>query len=166
SVRNLGGAGAGHLGAADGLATLTDAGPLAHLLAQVVELGAADVAVPQHLDPVDARRVHQEGALHADAVGDPAHREGRPQAGLAAERDDHALEHLDALTGTLDDLDVHAHGVAAAQHRYLGLLLLALEQVDDVHHTPPAGAPSRTSSGRRRLIRCSLCSRRQRSIAA
>src|SRR5579884_773792 len=49
SVGNLGGAGARHLRPADGLATLADAGALAHLLAQVVELGAAHVTVAQHL---------------------------------------------------------------------------------------------------------------------
>ena len=34
------------------------------------------------------------------------------QPDLALERDDDALEDLDALAGSFDDLDVHAHGVA------------------------------------------------------
>src|SRR5258708_23571259 len=161
--RGHGGPGA----SADGLAALADARPLAHLLAQVVQLGAAHVAVAQHLDAVDARRVQQEGALHADAVGDAADGELRTQADLAAERDDHALEHLDALARSLHDLDVDAHRVPGAQHRDLGLLLLPFEQVDDVHRlsplmTPPA--PER--SGRRCRKRSWLCRWRHCSMAA
>ena len=106
------GANQGHLGAADRLTALTDAGMPADLLAQVEELCPAHLAVAQHLDLVDARSVHEEGALDADPVGDATHGEAGRETDLALERDHNALEHLDALAGAFNDLDVHAHGVA------------------------------------------------------
>ena len=84
----------------------------ADLLAQVEELCPAHLAVAQHLDAVDSRSVHKECALDADTVGDTADGEAGREPDLALERDHHALEHLDALTGAFDDLDVHTHGVA------------------------------------------------------
>src|SRR5580700_292534 len=101
-----------HLRATDGLTPLPNPSVAADLLAQVEELCPAHLAVAKHLDPVDARSMHQEGALDADTMGDAANCETRRQPDLALERDDHALEHLDALAGSLNDLDVHAHGVA------------------------------------------------------
>src|ERR1041384_2861184 len=48
---------------------------LAAQAAQVVELGAANLAPAHDLDRVDHRRVEREDALHALAVGNLAHRE-------------------------------------------------------------------------------------------
>src|ERR1039457_5879419 len=105
------GAQQGHLGTADGLAPLPDAGVPADLLAQVEQLRPAHLTVTQHLALVDPQGVHQEGALHADAMGDTADSEACREANLALERDHNSLEDLDALAGSLDDLDVHANRV-------------------------------------------------------
>ena len=83
------------------------AGPLA----QVVELGAADVAAGGDLDALDLRRVHGERALHADAEGLLAHGERLPHAGALA-LDHHALEDLRPPPRALHDLEVHAHAIA------------------------------------------------------
>ena len=54
---------------------LGDAGRLAAQAAQVIELGAADLAAAHDLDRVDHRRVEREHALDALAVGNLADRE-------------------------------------------------------------------------------------------
>src|SRR5437764_71068 len=48
-------------------AAFPDAGGLAAQPAEVVQLGPADPALGDHLDLVDGRAVHGEGALHAYA---------------------------------------------------------------------------------------------------
>ena len=63
-----------------GVAALADAGALADPAAQVVELRAPDVTAGGDLDPLDLRRVHGERALHADAEGLLADREGLAHA--------------------------------------------------------------------------------------
>jgi hypothetical protein len=73
-----------------------DAGGLALQLAQVVEARAPHVALRDHLDLLDARRVQREDALDADAVGDLADGERRARA-TAVLTDHDALEDLDAL---------------------------------------------------------------------
>ena len=92
------------------VAALADAGALADPAAQVVELGAPDVAAGGDLDPLDLRRVHRERALHADAERVLADREGLAHA-LALALDHHALEDLGAAAGALDDLEVDADAV-------------------------------------------------------
>src|SRR5207253_2588722 len=47
-------------GAGTALPALADAGPLPDLATQVVEPSLTNLAVTQHLDAVDARRVNQE----------------------------------------------------------------------------------------------------------
>ena len=59
-------------------------------------------------------RVHREGALDADAVGELAHGEGLVDPAVLA-ADDHALEHLDALLVALDHADVDLQRVARAR---------------------------------------------------
>ncbi len=63
-----------------------------------------------------------EDALDADAVADAADREvGVDTAALLAQDD--SLEHLDALPLALDDLGVHAHGIARAEARDIAIRL-------------------------------------------
>src|SRR5205823_5693343 len=50
------------------IAALLDAGGFAREATQVVKLGAANDATAHYLDLVNARRIQQERALHADAV--------------------------------------------------------------------------------------------------
>ena len=94
-----------------GVAALADAGALADATAQVVELGPPDVAAGGDLDALDLRRVHRERALHADAEGLLADREGLAHA-LALALDDDALEDLRTAARALDDLEVHLQAVS------------------------------------------------------
>src|SRR5262249_38727956 len=87
-------------------AALPDSSALADLAAQVVETALAYIAVPQHVDLVDPRRVHEEGALHADPVGHAPHREVLAQSS-ACDPDHRAFEDLYALARALDDLGVN-----------------------------------------------------------
>src|SRR4029077_17243204 len=98
----------------------------------VVEPALPHVAVTEHVDAIDPRRVHEKRALNADAVRDTPHREvlAQPASGDA---DDRALEHLDALSRALDHLGVDLDRVAGAERGHLCLLLLFLELLDDVH---------------------------------
>src|SRR4051794_11111809 len=115
-----------------GVAALADAGALADPAAQVVELGAPDVAAGGHLDLLDLGAVQRERALDADAEGLLADREGLAHA-LTLALDDDAFEDLRAAPRALDDLEVDLDAVPglvagdAAQLR-------ALEGVDDGAH--------------------------------
>jgi hypothetical protein len=88
--------------------------------------------VTDHLDLVDPRRVHHEGALHADAAGDAAHRD-LPVEAAAAHAHHGPLEDLDSLTASLDHLHRDAHGVARGDLGHVGAELLAFELLDGVH---------------------------------
>jgi len=76
--------------------------------------------------------VNREGSLDANAERLLAHGERLVQAS-ALSVDDGALEDLDSLTSSLDDAEVHLHGVASLE---LGNIakLLALDFVNDVAH--------------------------------
>src|SRR5262249_41344913 len=113
-------------------AALPDSSALADLAAQVVETALAYIAVPQHVDLVDPRRVHEEGALHADPVGHAPHREVLAQSS-ACDPDHRAFEDLYALARALDDLGVNLDRVAGAQRRHFRFLLLLFELLNDVH---------------------------------
>src|SRR5262249_3510221 len=93
-----------------GLAQLADAGLLADLAAEVVELRPVDVADRGDVDLVDLRRVERERALDADAEGVLPNRERLAGAGALA-LDHDPLEDLDPLAVALDHPEVHADGV-------------------------------------------------------
>src|SRR5215210_7307421 len=114
------------------VAALAHAGALADAAAQVVELGAADVTAGGDLDALDLRRVHGERALHADAEGLLADREGLTHA-LALALDDDALEDLRTATRALDDLEVDLHAITGGEAGDAAQLC-ALEAVDDGAH--------------------------------
>src|SRR4051812_2031988 len=115
-----------------GVAALADAGALADAAAQVVELGAADVTAGGDFNPLDLRRVQRERALHADAEGLLAHREGLAHA-LALAFDDYALEDLGAPAGGLDDLEGDP-GPGAGSELRDAAELRPLQTVDDGAH--------------------------------
>src|SRR3954463_8205672 len=96
------------------LAAFLDLGGLPAQVAQVVQLGPADVAAGHDLDLLEDRRVEREGPLDTHAEGDLADREGAADAG-ALEADHDALEDLDARARALGDLDVDLDGVAGAE---------------------------------------------------
>src|SRR5204862_7896681 len=77
-VRDSGRFGARILGA------LADTRRLAGASAQVIELGAAHLALAHHGHRVDQRRIDREDALHALAIGDLAHGEGLVQPAALA----------------------------------------------------------------------------------
>src|SRR4051812_48309129 len=95
--------------ASDGLALLLDLGGLAAQLAEVVQLGAADVTAGDDLDPLDDRGVHGEGALDTHAEAHLPDGEGLADPAALAPDDD-ALEDLDARAVALDHADVHLDG--------------------------------------------------------
>src|SRR5262249_51641413 len=105
AAAGVGGA-AGHQQFAALALALAQAGRLADAVAQVVQLGPADLAGALHLDLGDARRVQREDALHALALHDPADSERLAQP-LALAGDHHALEDLDALLAALQDALMH-----------------------------------------------------------
>ncbi len=80
-----------------------------------------------------------EHALHAGAVRDFAHGEGRMQATAAAGNDD-TLERLHALAVAFLHLDVDHHGVARAEFRQLAGNLLGFELFNDLVHGAPVGS--------------------------
>src|SRR3569623_33103 len=114
-VARLGGgfalAGLDLLGAGRG--RLEDTGRLAAPVAQVIELGAADLAALQDLDAVDIGAQHGEDALDALAVGNLANREALVEA-VAGAGDDDALIGLQALYIASADLHPHLDGVAVS----------------------------------------------------
>ena len=93
-----------------------DARRLAGAVAQVVELGAAHVAVALHFDRRDQRRIGLERALHAFAAGDLAHGERRVEAAVAL-GDHHAFVGLHALALAFDDVDVDDRRCRRARSR-------------------------------------------------
>ena len=108
-----------------------DLGSLAHLVAQVVQLGTTDLAVTHDLDLLDLGGVHGEGTLNANAEADLADGEGLA-AGVAVTTDNVALENLDALAVTLGNAIVHLDRVADVERGdFLDLLLL--DSADDIH---------------------------------
>src|SRR5690606_14216740 len=120
---------------------LGDAGRLAAAVAQVVELGAANLAAAHDLDGFDERRVDREDALDALAVGNLANREVLLEARAGA-GDADALIGLDAGARTFGDAHLNADGVARLEFgkRALGFDLgglLGLELTDDVHRVEP-----------------------------
>src|SRR3954452_4991118 len=122
--------------ARDDVALLLDLGGLAAQLAEVVQLGAADVTADEDLDLLDDRGVHREGALHADAEADLADREGLADA-AALTADDDTLEDLDAGAVALDHADVHLDGVTRAEGRDVVAQRSGVECVQGVHRGSP-----------------------------
>src|ERR1700733_3119656 len=126
---------------------LGDPGRLAAAIAQVIELGAPDLAPPEHLNRIDHRRIDRKDPLDALAVGNLAHREVLVEA-VAAPRDADAFVGLDAGALAFRDLDVDDDGVAGLERRNLGPgqfgRVLGLDLLDDVHvNLTPAVTPER-----------------------
>ena len=120
------------------LAQLADARLLADLLAQVVELGAVDVADRADLDLLDLRRVHRERPLDADAERLLADGERLARAGALA-LDHDPLEDLDAAALALDHLEVDADGVARLEAGNVLAQLTLLDALDDRAHGKGVG---------------------------
>src|SRR3954454_20394919 len=149
-MRSRPGRGRAGVSARDDVALLLDLGGLAAQLAEVVELGPTDVTAGQHLDLLDDRGVHREGALHAHAEADLADGEGLADA-AALTADDDALEDLDAGAVALDHPHVHLHGVTRAELGDVVAQRVGVERVQGVHLGSPhvlATYKAATSFGR------------------
>ena len=118
---------------------LLDLGGLADPVAEVVELGPPDLALPDNLDPVDPRAVQGEDPLDTDAVADLPDDEGAADADVVL-RDDDAFVDLDPLCGTLDDLEIDLDGISDGEALRILLDLSCLNGLDDVHTTLPLGS--------------------------
>src|SRR5690606_27638623 len=110
---------------------------LAATIAQVVELGATDLAAANDFDAFDERRVNREYALDAFAVGDLANGEALVDA-AARTGDADAFLGLYAGTGAFANADVDADGVAGFEFRQLALGfdlggLFGFQLLDNVH---------------------------------
>src|SRR4051794_9142052 len=114
------------------VAALPDAGGLADAVAEVVQLGATHVTAGGDVDLLDLRRVHGERALHADAEGLLADREGLADT-VPLALDHHAFEDLRTATRALDDLEVDTDAVTGLEGRDAAQLG-ALKGVDDSAH--------------------------------
>src|SRR3954466_5022609 len=142
-----------------GVLALGDAGRLAAAVAQVIELGAPDLAAAHDLDRVDHRRIEREDALDALAVGDLADGEAFLEAGAGA-GDAHALIGLHAGALALLDLDVDDQGVAGLEVRHVPaelLDLLAVELLEDVHGSMLLPWRASVSGDSRARISASCC---------
>lgn len=107
-------------------------GVLADAAAKVVELGAADLAALGDLDFGNEGAVEGVDALDAFAVAEFAHGDGLA-LGAAAFADDDAGENLDALFAAFDDSVVDLDGVTDVEFGGVGLHLLTLDLLEDIH---------------------------------
>src|SRR4051812_45087870 len=105
---------------------------LANLVAQVVQLGAADVADAGNVDAVDAGRVHRERTLHEHLVERLLAHGERLSHTRALTLDADPLEHLHAASRALDHLEVDAHGVPCLELGHLAALSV-LDVLDHGH---------------------------------
>src|SRR5581483_2930545 len=94
--------------------TLADAGGLAAAAAQIIQLGATDLAAAHDLHRVDHRRIQREDALDAFTVRNLADGEVLVEA-VAGAADANAFIGLNAGALALDHLDVDLNGVARAE---------------------------------------------------
>src|SRR6266851_1508576 len=111
-TRGFGGCSAARFCAA--LLALADTGRFAAPFAQVVELGAANLAAAHDLDRVDRRRIERKHTLDAFPVGNLAHREVLIEPATRP-TDAHTLIGLYARTVAFDHLHVHQHGIAGPE---------------------------------------------------
>src|SRR4029450_3163949 len=113
-------------------ALLLDLRGLPDAVAEVVELGPADVAPGDPLDAGDGGRVQGKRALDPDAVADLADLEGLAHARARA-ADHHAPGALDPLLLPLDHPHVHLEGVAGREVGDVATQARLVDQVGGVH---------------------------------
>src|SRR5690606_29828529 len=121
---------------------LDDTSRLTATVAQVVELGAADLTAADDFDALDQRRVDREHALDAFAVRDLPDGEVLLEARTRT-RDADAFVGLNAGARTFGHANQNADGVARLEFRKLALGfnlggLFGLELTNDVHRPDPS----------------------------
>ena len=110
-----------------------EGGGLAYPVAKEVQSGAASVAVARDLDLLDARGVHEEGALDPDTRGDPPDGDLLVDAAIA-HAEDGPFELLEALAIAFDHAHAYGHRVTRPDLWEIGLLLLGGKRLQDVVH--------------------------------
>ncbi len=110
---------------------LFEACSLSDLVAEEVQLGAADLGSADDLDLLDLGRVDGKLPLDTDPEGDFANREGLTVTGTMP-GNDHTLEDLDPLAGTFHNAIVDLDGVADLKGRKVVTDLLLLNGSDDI----------------------------------
>ena len=113
---------------------LLDLSGLTNAITDVIELRTTDDAMTDYLDTTDGGAVIREGTLNADAVAHTTDGEGLADA-AALHLDNDTLEILKTLTGTFDDLNVNADGVADLELGEICAELLFFEFLNDVCHS-------------------------------
>lgn len=107
-------------------------GFLADAVAQVVELGSADLSAGSYLNLGNARRMQRERPLHPFAIGNLADSE-RLVDSRAPLSDHYPLEYLHTLLTAFYHTAMHLHGVAYVEGRYIALKLLLTNFIENVH---------------------------------
>src|SRR5438874_8990532 len=115
-----------------GRAALAEGGGLADAGSQEGQLLASSDAVTDHLDLVDAGSVDHERSLHADAAGDPAHRDRLVEA-AAAHAHDGSLEDLDPFTFSIDHLVRNTNRVDGCARWHVDQRMVRLQLLDGIH---------------------------------
>lgn len=107
-------------------------GLLANPVAEIVQLGAANLASLHHLDLGDLWGMDLEDPLHTFAIGDLPDGERLVDPGAAASDHD-SFENLDSLLAALDHSGVHIDRVPGAEFRDVLFHLFTLDFVDHIH---------------------------------
>src|SRR6202142_4452604 len=94
-----------------------DARRLALPSSQIIQLGAADASLANHLDRADHGRMRRENALDADAKAHAAHRETLSQKFTPAAHH-HALERLNAFLVAFAFFEPHVHANRVSGTKY------------------------------------------------
>lgn len=115
-----------------GFALLADLGRLAGALAEEVELGATHLTAMHEFDLGNSGAVLGERALDTDAVAEFAHRVGLGDT-RSLDRDDVALENLNALFAAFNDAHVNLHFVAGAKVGQVAAEVLIVDEVGGLH---------------------------------
>lgn len=106
---------------------------LAPQVAQVVQLGATDIAVGFYFDLFDHWRMQRERTLDSNAEGNLANREGAANA-RAVDTDANALEDLNARAIAFNDVHVNFESIAGAEGWDVVAALVGGDLINDVSH--------------------------------
>jgi hypothetical protein len=116
-----------------GLVTFfADTGRFTLQVAQIVELGAPDIAAHDDFNLVDTRRVEREDSLDAVAVRNLANRKAGTEPAIEAFDADPLID-LDTLFVAFNNLNVNAKSIAALEDRDILAHLFHFEPFDSVH---------------------------------
>jgi len=111
-----------------GLFALAQAGGFASQTAKIVQLGATNAAGANEVDVVDDRSIHGEDTLNTLSEAHLANRDGLTHPRVLA-GNDNTFEYLKAFFFTFLNLYVDPDGVAGAELRKIGPLVLVKDSL-------------------------------------